>query len=118
LGARDTIEDALNVLSAIPVYEESGSAELAQNDDTVATQSQEVDRPIVNDRIKVVYRLEVGAARAVRAQSLWNGVDAFRAVPIVKLEGTISNVAIAVDCIDPRAVLVGYQNLAAKWPEE
>jgi hypothetical protein len=66
------------------------------------------------DRVKVFYRLEVGAARAVHAQRRRNNNDGFRAGPI---EDIISNVAVAVDCVDHTVVLVSRHELAAKGPE-
>jgi hypothetical protein len=80
LGVGVKIELGLNIISAIPPYLKGGSAGLAQNEDSVATQvrgQEEVARRIADDLIEVEYRLEVDATRTVRAQNRWNGVDAF-----------------------------------------
>ena len=66
------------------------------------------------DSVKVFYRLEEGAARAEGAQSRRDDHDPFRAGPI---EDIVSNVAVAVDCVDSTVVLVGRQDLAAIGPE-
>jgi hypothetical protein len=66
------------------------------------------------DRVKVFYRLEEGAARAVVARRRRDDVDAFRTVPI---EDIRSNGAITGDCVDLTVVRVGYQDLAAQGPE-
>ena len=100
------------------MYESGACAELARNEDA-ATQPCEIARRILIDRVKVFYRLEEGAARAVGARSCGRGRgrddhDAFRAGQI---EDIISNVAVAVDCVDSTEVLVGRQELAAIGPE-
>jgi hypothetical protein len=66
------------------------------------------------DSVKVFYRLEEAAARAVGAQNRRDDHDGFRTGPI---EDIISNVAKAVDCVDSTVVLVGRQDLAAQGPE-
>jgi hypothetical protein len=58
--------------------------------------------------------LEEGAARAEDARNRRDDHDAFRAGPI---EHIISNVAIAVDCVDSTVVLVARHELAAIGPE-
>jgi len=66
------------------------------------------------DSVKVFYRLEEGAARAEGAHSRRNNHDAFRPGPIKDI---ISNVAIAIDCVDSTVVLVCCQELTAIGPE-
>jgi hypothetical protein len=66
------------------------------------------------DSVKVFYRLEEAAARAVGAQSRRDDHDGFRTGPI---EDIISNGAMVVDCVDSTVVLVGRQELAAQGPE-
>jgi hypothetical protein len=68
------------------------------------------------DSVKVLYRLEEGAARAEGAQSRRDDHDGFRTGPI---EDIISNgvIGIEADCGDPTVVLVGRQDLAAQGPE-
>jgi len=68
------------------------------------------------DRVKVFFRLEVGAARAEGARSRRDDHDGFRTFPI---EDIISNgvTGTVVDCVDSTVVLVGCQDLAAQGSE-
>ena len=91
---------------------------LAVNENA-ATEPYEVDRQIFEDRVTVVYRLEVGAARAVGARTRRDHLDAFRTVPIRRgpIEGIVSNGAIVLDCVDLTVDIVGRQDLTAQGPE-
>ena len=65
--------------------------------------------------MEVFYGLEVGAPR--RAEGAWHRWNDQNAFGTVVAKDIISNIAGVVDRVDTPAVLVGYQDLAAKGPE-
>jgi hypothetical protein len=116
--AGENIEQSGNIVTANELYESGAVVVLAVNENA-ATEPYEVDRHIFVDRVTVVYRLEVGAARAVGARIRRDHLDAFRTVPIRRgpIEGIVSNGAIVLDCVDLTVDIVGRQDLTPQGPE-
>jgi hypothetical protein len=103
------------ILSAIVYYENGTSAKFAGNQD-IATQSRKVGRGILVYiiRLKILYRLEVCAVGAKGAR---NGRNNQNASGAVVRENIITNCAVARDCMDTPAELIGYQDLPTIGPE-
>ena len=78
----------MNIVSPIEGYERGVCARkaLLTRNENVATQPCEVAQRILPDlaweNSLVLYRLEVGAARAEGARSLWDDKDGFGTVPL------------------------------------
>ena len=120
--AGGVVENTSNVVTVKELYP-SDSLALLEGNEKAATHPCEVGRRISEYRgisgKGLLARLEervpaLGAQRPLRDKR-----EAFRSrlERTGPIEDIKSNVAKAVDCVDPTAVLVGHQNLTAEGPE-